>query len=36
MVKERNEIFWAVMKSIKWKNIPVPVKKNPFPEDEEW
>ena len=35
-VLKRNDLFWAVMKSIKWKKISVPVKKNPFPEDEKW
>jgi len=29
-------MYEEVMKLVKWKRIKVPVKKNPFPEDEKW
>jgi hypothetical protein len=25
-----------VMRLVKWRHLKVPVKKNPFPEDEKW
>lgn len=31
-----NDLYEGVMKTIKWKRLNVPVKKNPFPEDEKW
>jgi hypothetical protein len=29
-------MYEEVMKLVKWKHLKVPVKKNPFPEDEKW
>lgn len=29
-------VYEDVMRLVKWKHLKVPVKKNPFPEDEEW
>jgi len=31
-----SETYDGVMNTIKWKKLKVPVKKNPFPEDEKW
>ena len=30
------EAYELVMKTIKWKRINVPVKKNPFGDDDKW
>ena len=34
--KSEKTTYNAVISTVMWKHIPAPVKKNPFPEDEEW
>ena len=36
--KNEKTTYNAVISSVEWKHIPAPVKKNPFPEedDEKW